>query len=202
MLVIVGLGNPGNEYKRTRHNVGFLFLDELLLEYTKGQTFINRTNYDFCDLNIRRFKLQLIKPLKYMNLSGEVVKKIVSKNTTDDAEFTTKNNLIVVHDDVDLDPGKIKIKNSGGDGGHKGIRNIIEELGHDEFIRIRLGVGKSEYNTADYVLDNFTLPELDFLKQDTFKRAKRFVSEYLSVGYQKAVSRVGADLKLDAATEE
>jgi PTH1 family peptidyl-tRNA hydrolase len=159
--LIVGLGNPGKEYEMTRHNLGFLVVDRLAQEIG-----VSLKQRKFTSLlqrgKIRDERVILMKPLTYMNLSGEAVKKACAyfRLALDD--------LIVIHDDLDLDFGRFKIKTGGGDAGHKGIRSIIDHLRDDTFIRVRIGIGKPEKGgeVVDYVLDPLNesersrLPEL------------------------------------------
>lgn len=199
MYLVVGLGNPGTEYARTRHNAGFLFLDYLYNE-CRGKDFTARKNYYYADIKIQNKKFKLIKPVTYMNLSGEAVKKALGDVKSSEKDFDTSKNLIIVHDDVDLEPGQIRIKENGGDGGHNGIKDIIANLGTDNFIRIRIGVGRpgeKRVNTADHVLDNFTKEEWDFLWKDIFPRLHRFINEYLVYDLAKARSRVVTPLNKD-----
>jgi len=182
MYIIAGLGNPGIEYAKTRHNVGFLFIDYLYKEYDGDAN---------AQIKIQRSKVQLVKPLTYMNLSGQAIKKAVNIVKAKNKTFDTGTELIIVHDDVDLEFGQIKIKDSGGDAGHNGIKNIIENLSTDRFIRVRIGVGRpsdKKISTADYVLNDFVKEEWNFMWEDSFPRVKRFINEYLLFGMQKARS--------------
>jgi len=160
LKAIVGLGNPGKTYEATRHNVGFQIVRQL------GQDL-------GIDLAEKGFKARfgrgaldhepvlLITPLTYMNLSGQAVQRFVE-------EFNlTPADLIVVHDDIDLELGRIRIKKKGGDGGHKGIRSIIEHLGTGEFLRVKIGVGRppSSQEVVDYVLSSFDPQEQEQFKE-------------------------------------
>ncbi len=190
MFIIVGLGNPGSKYSKTRHNAGFLFLDYLYNEFN-GKALQENSLYSNAELKIQRNKVEIIKPLTYMNLSGEAVRKVVGLAKAKEKDLDLASNLMIVHDDVDLEFGQIKIKDSGGDGGHNGIKSIITELNTDKFIRIRLGVGRpsdKRIGTADHVLDDFTKEEWDFMWEDCFPRSKRFIVEYMIFGLQKARS--------------
>jgi len=192
MYLVVGLGNPGDEYKRTRHNAGFLFLDYLYKE-ARGKNFNEHKNYCYADVKVQNKKFRLVKPVTYMNLSGEAVQKALGEVKASEKDFDPSRELIIVHDDVDLEPGQIRIKENGGDGGHNGIKDIITTLNTDNFIRIRIGVGRpgeKRVNTADHVLDDFTKEEWDFLWQDVFPRLYRFINEYLVYDLAKARSRV------------
>lgn len=185
MIIVAGLGNFEAKYLKTRHNVGFIIVDEL---FRKHKHILTYNKYQSCiaQIKIRRHDLLLVKPYTYMNLSGQAIKQVVNANNIVD----TKSDLIVIQDDVDLEFGKIKVKNSGRDAGHRGIKNIIENLGTDSFIRIKVGVGKPEktYETADYVLDNFKDDEYEYLVNEVSNKINSFISQYLEIGYSKAKS--------------
>ena len=153
--LIVGLGNPGREYEKTRHNIGFMSLDALSESY-KIPVFKTKFGALFGKGDIKGFDVILIKPQSYMNRSGIPVMSLANYFRA------ASGDMIVIHDDIDLAFGKIKIKEKGGDGGHKGIRSIIDAFGGDEFVRIRLGVGRPSEGgkkVADYVLDDFSKEE-------------------------------------------
>ena len=199
MFVFVGLGNPGSEYKRTRHNAGFLFLDYLFDQH-KSTNSGEKGNFTFADISIQRNKIRLVKPTTYMNLSGAAVKKAVGEVRANDPDFDVKKDLWIIHDDVDLAPGQIKIKESGGDAGHNGVKDIIATFDSPEFIRIRIGVGRpgdkdKRVGTADYVLDDFTKVEKELLLNDSFPRIHRFIKESFAIGYQKAKSRLALPIE-------
>lgn len=152
MKIIVGLGNPGKEYKNTRHNIGFNLLEELDRRFTIEK---EESKFDAIigHIRIHGEKVLLVKPLTYMNLSGRAVQPLMNwwKCELDD--------LMVVYDDMDLELGKIRIRATGGTGGHKGLASIIERLAERDFPRMRLGIGRPEHqNSAGYVLGKF-LPE-------------------------------------------
>jgi len=155
MKLIVGLGNPGQQYANTRHNIGFKILDLLNQNLTQSDSWeSSQKNHSLI------FKLKDIifcKPQTFMNNSGDAV---VSLQRLYKIEPT---DIWVIHDDVDLEKGKIKIQKSGGSAGHNGIKSIIEKLGTQDFIRWRIGVGKpidkQFQETADYVLENFSKDE-------------------------------------------
>lgn len=152
MFIIVGLGNPGREYENTRHNVGFMTLDKLaeaggidVLE-KKHKALIGKGVID-------GQKVILAKPLTYMNLSGESIRELIDYYKVDETA-----ELIVISDDVSLPPGQLRVRKKGSAGGHNGLKNIILHLGHDQFIRLRMGVGEkpTAYDMKDYVLGHFT----------------------------------------------
>lgn len=159
MKLIAGLGNPGGQYAETRHNVGFLLLDtwaeELKLDFRpKFQGLISET---------QRFgeKVFLLKPQTFMNLSGHSIREI--------AQFykIPSQDILVVHDDMDLPLGRIRLRQSGSAGGHNGIKSTIAEIGTEEFWRLRIGIGRppAGWNPADYVLGSFNKEELSTLEE-------------------------------------
>lgn len=157
--LIVGLGNPGLEYAQTRHNAGFMTLD-LLAE--REHTEIKRMKFkSLCgDAVIAGKRCLLMKPTTYMNNSGQAVAEVMQfyKLPID--------HIIVVYDDISLEPSRLRIRRKGSDGGHNGIKSIIYLTGEDTFPRIKLGVGKKprpDYNLADWVLSRFTKEELEQL---------------------------------------
>lgn len=147
MLLIVGLGNPGREYDKTRHNMGFSTLDFFSKNYLKEE--INKKGFqgEYLKTNYLNQQIILLKPHTYMNLSGLSVLELMQF-------FKIKvEDIIVIYDDMDLEPGKIRIRPSGSSGGHKGIKNIIDNLKTEKIKRIRIGVGKAPYSVIDYVLE-------------------------------------------------
>ena len=163
MYIIAGLGNPGKEYENTRHNIGFDVIDRLAEEEniavmeSKHKALIGKG----C---VAGQKVILAKPQTYMNLSGESIREIVDYYKVDD---TTE--LIVISDDISLDVGQLRIRKKGSAGGHNGLKNIIKMLGHDTFIRVRMGVGEKpkNYDLADYVLGHFPSEERTVMDEAT-----------------------------------
>lgn len=161
MYVIAGLGNPKKEYDNTRHNIGFSIID-MLAEKTGISIGTAKHNGLLGAGYWNGQKLLLVKPLTYMNLSGECIREVLDYYKVDGRE-----NLIVIHDDISLEPGVIRIRKKGSAGGHNGLKNIIQHLGHDQFIRIKVGVGEKPagYDLADYVLGHFSGDERALMKQ-------------------------------------
>ena len=161
MYVIVGLGNPEKKYFGSRHNVGFDTIDILSDRFNIGLT---ETKFKavFGKGRIGNERVILVKPLTYMNLSGEAVAPLCNYFKVD-----SKEDLIVISDDVELDVGNLRVRPKGSAGGHNGLKNIIAQLGHDEFARVRVGVGKKpkEYDMVDWVLGHFQGDELTGIKE-------------------------------------
>lgn len=151
--LIVGLGNIGNEYHETRHNIGFMVLDHLAALHTLS--FEKKQHAYHAELSFAGRKLVLIKPTTYMNLSGKAV------NYWLNAEKIPRENLLIITDDLALPTGSIRIRTKGSDGGHNGIKSINEVLGNNEYARLRFGIG-NEYpqgRQIDFVLGKFTPAE-------------------------------------------
>ena len=158
MKLFVGLGNPGERYKLTRHNVGFMVLDKLIKQ-SSVEGWDNKFDSFFNKIIIDQKSIILLKPLTFMNISGYAVQKVKKFYDID------PNNIVIIHDDIDLELGKIKLKKGGGDGGHNGLKSIIKLIG-SEFNRIRIGIGRPEkINVSSYVLNNFRKEEVSLLKK-------------------------------------
>jgi PTH1 family peptidyl-tRNA hydrolase len=154
MKLIVGLGNPGKEYKLTRHNVGFMFIDEVVNGLNGKFTLDKTKKCEMYETYIGSEKVLFIKPQTYMNLSGESVLAVMNfyKIAVED--------ILVIYDDLDLEVGRIKIKPAGSSGGHRGVQSIIDRLKTSEVKRVRIGIAKTESKTViDYVLGEFRKEE-------------------------------------------
>ena len=155
MFIIAGLGNPGKDYKNTRHNIGFDVIDVIAQKHNisviekKHKAIIGKGVID-------GYKVILVKPQTYMNLSGESLREIIDYYKVDPTE-----ELIVISDDISLNPGNIRIRKKGSAGGHNGLKSIIQHLGTDGSMRVKMGVGEKPkgYDLADYVLGHFTEDE-------------------------------------------
>ncbi len=153
MKLVVGLGNPGKKFAFTRHNVGFMVVEEILKDYSASSRFDKKSESIVYSLDKDRI---VVKPQTFMNLSGRSVSGIVNFYKI------PLENLLVVHDDVDLEFGEIKHQASHGSAGHNGVQSIIDNLGSNEFQRVRVGIGKPEnpnIKTEDWVLQRFSEPE-------------------------------------------
>ncbi|MBE5883785.1 MAG: aminoacyl-tRNA hydrolase [Lachnospiraceae bacterium] len=155
MYIIVGLGNPKKEYINTRHNIGFDVIDKLA-EQEKIAVLEKKHKAIIGKGYIAGQKCILAKPQTFMNLSGESVREIIDYYKVDETE-----ELIVISDDISLDVGQLRIRKKGSAGGHNGLKNIIAHLGHDTFMRVKMGVGEKPkgWDLADYVLGHFTPDE-------------------------------------------
>ncbi|NJA05775.1 MULTISPECIES: aminoacyl-tRNA hydrolase [Methylomonas] len=148
--VLVGLGNPGRQYEKTRHNVGFLFLDHLLLGSGGRWRNVSGFEAEIGELVIGNKMLVLVKPQTFMNRSGSSVTKVLKYY-----KFA-REAMLVAHDDLELPMGVVKTKQGGGHSGHNGLRDIIAHLGSNEFARLRFGIGRPDIGerVADYVLSS------------------------------------------------
>lgn len=167
MKIIVGLGNIGKEYENTRHNVGFMFVDYYINEVLKQElNYKKRDNYYYLETNINGEKAVFIKPTTYMNLSGEAIVKVKKWYKIED------NDITVVYDDIDLNIGSFRFRESGSAGTHNGMRNILSVLKTEKLKRIRIGIENRENKNVplmDYVLARFGKDELDKLYNNVFK---------------------------------
>ena len=155
MYIIVGLGNPKKEYENTRHNIGFDVIDKLAEE--ENIAVLERKHKAVIGKGyVAGQKCVLAKPQTFMNLSGESVRELIDYYKVDE---TTE--LIVISDDISLEVGQLRIRKKGSAGGHNGLKNIIAHLGHDNFMRVKMGVGEKPkgWDLADYVLGHFTSDE-------------------------------------------
>jgi len=159
MFLIVGLGNPGEKYKWSRHNLGFMVLDEL--SHNLGIKFKRERLYWYALAKYAGNDLLLVKPKTFMNLSGNAVQSVVNKKKID------LSRLLVVCDDFHLPIGKIRIRTKGSDGGHNGLTSVIQSLGTNEFPRLRIGIGSdfSKNETVDFVLSSFMKKEIVEVKK-------------------------------------
>lgn len=183
MFVIAGLGNPGSKYENTRHNVGFRVIDRLAAKY--GIEMSQKKHKALCGSGIvEGHKVLLMKPQTYMNLSGESVREAVDFYKADpETEF------LVIYDDVSLEPGQLRIRKKGSAGGHNGIKNIIQHLGTQVFLRIKVGVGgKPEgYDLVDYVLGHFEKEDKEQM-QKAYDRAAQAAAAILTEGPDRAMN--------------
>ena len=151
LRLVVGLGNPGNKYENTRHNAGFMVADKIARDFNIA---LNKTKFDtiYGRGFIEDVDVLLVKPMAYMNRSGPPLQKLAHYFRIPGED------MLLIHDDIDLAFGRLKIKEKGGHGGHNGIRSIMDAFGGGDFVRLRIGVGRSEAegNVTDHVLGRFS----------------------------------------------
>ncbi len=155
--LIAGLGNPGSKYEKTRHNAGYICADSAI-EFYGAKSINSKANAEVYKAENGEFEIYIVKPLTFMNLSGGAVCAVMNYYKI------PIENIIVIYDDVSLDVGKIRIRPKGSDGGHNGVWDIIKTLNSEQFLRIKIGVGKkpcAEYDLKDWVLGKFTNDELE-----------------------------------------
>lgn len=179
--LIVGLGNPGKKYEHTRHNMGFDVLDlfaELAMIDVDKESFKGLVGRG----KVFDQDVYLLKPQTFMNLSGESVEEIVKYFKIE------LEDIIVIYDDMDLEPGRIRLRASGSSGGHKGIQNIIEHLHSEAIKRVRIGIGKPTYDTIDYVLGKPTKEEKPLI-DDAIKQAVESLKFALKENFDLAMTK-------------
>jgi PTH1 family peptidyl-tRNA hydrolase len=195
LKLIIGLGNPGSKYQSTRHNIGFLALDAIA---SRHDISISLKGFDalYGKGKISDVPVLLAKPQTYMNISGFAAKKLVDYFKID------REDIIVVHDDIDLPFNLIRLKAGGGHAGHKGLISIIDELGDPAFIRVRIGIGKPDrFAVERYVLEAFTDDELKLLP-NIIERVSDAVTMILSSGIQAAMNQYNERSTIQKDKEE
>ncbi len=187
--VIVGLGNPGRQYEHTRHNAGFWVVDELARRWN-----INLNSKKFRSIvaegHYAGEKVVLVKPQTYMNLSGLAVQEIVRYWPVDFAD------LLVIYDDLDMDPYRIRLRSKGSSGGHRGVASIIDLLQTDEFPRLKIGIGRPQgsMSVPDYVLAQLSPEELAAY-QDAVQQCADAVEAWISLGIEQAMNQYNSTKK-------
>jgi len=180
-ILVVGLGNPGPRYAETRHNMGFMVLDELASRAGQS-TWQQKFSGEMCRIRIGNKLCTLLKPLTFMNLSGRSVCRAV--------QFfqTPVDQIIVIHDELDVDYEVVRIKKGGGTAGHKGLTSLKQELGSTDFLRVRMGIGRPDRGSvSDYVLEKFSRDEaITFV--DVIARGGDAVESILDKGVSAAMN--------------
>lgn len=181
--IIAGLGNPGSQYEQTRHNVGFWLLDQLAGDVGEQFSVQNRYHGQLAQCQIGEHKVYLLKPLTFMNRSGQSVAAL--------ANFykIPLSNILVIHDELDLSPGTVRLKRDGGHGGHNGLRDIIAQGGGKDFLRCRIGIGHpgDSRQVADFVLSKPSPTDRQAIEQ-AIDNALRVIPDVLSGDLDKAMN--------------
>ena len=184
MILIVGLGNPGEKYESTRHNLGFMAVDDLAQIFNGKWKTAKKFGCQlaFVDTTIlgQEGKLMLAKPQTFMNASGFAVNKLTSFYKIE------TSNLWVIHDDLDIAPGKFKIKSKGGSAGHRGVSSIVEQLGTTEFVRFRLGIGRP-FQPGEERLEKYVLEGLSSKDMSDAKKGIKKVCQAIIFALEKGV---------------
>jgi PTH1 family peptidyl-tRNA hydrolase len=194
-FLVVGLGNPGREYRKTRHNVGFMLLDQLAgklnAHFTRFQSraLVAKATYTPLKPGSGEYKIILAKPQTFMNLSGQSVQGLVHFYKL------PLTNLLVAHDDLDLPPGTIRIRPDGGSAGQKGMTSILDRLGTDDFPRLRLGIGRppGQMQAPDYVLQEFSTADLTIISE-TLNRAVEAVLTFIAEGLEATMNKYNGNV--------
>ncbi len=196
MVLVAGLGNPGDKYKDTRHNVGFTVID-ILSERFHCDSTKQRFKGIFGEANKDEIKILLLKPMTYMNNSGESVASACNYYRVDSRD------LIVVHDEMDLPLNRIRVKQGGGSAGHNGIKSIVRMLGTDDFARVRIGIGKptDTTGTVSHVLSGFNIEEAKQL-ETIVERSADAVQEIIENGVESAMNIYNQREKVDEPNNE
>ena len=182
MKLIVGLGNPGKEYDNTRHNIGFMVVDSYL---EKKNLDANKSKFDgkYIDTIINDEKVIFLKPQKYMNLSGEVVKKYIDYFKID------INDILIIHDDLDQNIGNIKLKQNSSSGGHNGIKDIEKNIGTKDYKRLKIGISNNKMiDTKDYVLGHFSKEEEEILNE-SIDKSLSIIDDFFKLNFDRLMGK-------------
>ncbi|MEW6570268.1 MAG: aminoacyl-tRNA hydrolase [Nitrospirota bacterium] len=181
MWIVAGLGNPGRKYSRTRHNIGFMVVEEVAKQHK-----LSFKNMKGCRIgrgSVEGQDIILVEPLLYMNNSGAVIKEVMEKFDA------SPGNLIVIHDDLDMEIGKVRIRKRGSSGGHRGMESIIQSIGSTDFLRLKIGIGRGEgLSPEDYVLSKFKRSEMTIMKS-SIKEAVEAIRTIILEGAEAAMNR-------------
>ena len=193
MYIIAGLGNPGKQYESTRHNVGFCVID--ILADRMGVCVEEKKHKALCGRGILEgHKIVLLKPQTFMNLSGESIRGAA------DYYKVEKENIMIIYDDISLEPGQLRIRKKGSAGGHNGIKNIIAHLGTQEFPRIKVGIGDKprQMDLADYVLSRFSKGEQELMDK-AYRDAADAAAMVIGQGMDPAMNHYNGKRKTEDA---
>lgn len=183
MKLIVGLGNPGKTYHNTRHNVGFIVLDNIAKDLNQKFNLDKNKKCEILETIINNEKVILIKPITYMNNSGESVRLVC------DFYKINSSDILVFNDDLDIELGRIKIKQNGSSGGHKGIQSIIDHLHTNEIKRVKIGISKTEKeNVIDYVLTKFNKVEQKIIDEEASKGFE-ILNDFIMLSFDNVMNK-------------
>lgn len=182
MKLIVGLGNPGTEYNNTRHNIGFMCLDKIA-QYFNVSFDSNKFNGLYTQFTYNKEKIILLKPLKYMNLSGEVIRDFVNF-------FKVKiEDILIICDDLDTNVGSLRLRYKGSSGGHNGLKNIELHLSTKEYKRLKIGISNDKlYDTKDYVLGKFTKEQFNLINP-IINKIPSIIEDYLNISFENLMNK-------------
>jgi PTH1 family peptidyl-tRNA hydrolase len=191
MKVIVGLGNPGKKFKKTRHNLGFMVVESLKSKFKNFSNWKKSRKFlsEISEGKIDGERVILAKPQTFMNNSGKAVKSLIRNFLLNKAMAELSRHLFVIHDDIDIPIGKFKISIGRGPAGHKGVQSIIDEIGRKDFVRFRIGIGKEEVGIRkkEFVLEKFSKKEEKVLKE-VIKKTVEAIEIAIAEGLGKAMS--------------
>ena len=180
MKLIVGLGNKGNEYNNTRHNVGFMVIDNYINK--NNLTLKSKLDGLYAETIINGEKVIFLKPQNYINLSGDVISKYIKYFKID------VKDILVIHDDMDLEIGTFKIRSKGGSAGHNGLKNIESNLKTNEYKRIKIGISKNNIDKIDYVLGKFSSTELSKLNK-VIDITYNIIEDFVSLSFENLMNK-------------
>lgn len=203
MKLIVGLGNPGQKYKDTRHNVGYLVVEKIAADKELSAVDVNnkfiqnkKFDADICQTQAKGEKVVLVKPTTFMNLSGKAVSAIMQYYKLDISE------LIVVSDDVDIPLGQVRIRLEGSSGGHNGLQDIIDTLGSDEFVRVRVGISDENKNTKEIDKEENFIDTKDYVLSKFDDRELPRLQKVIDLAALEILDRIGSNDQFVATTRE
>ncbi len=178
MKLIVGLGNPGKEYDKTRHNIGFMALDS----YLGNVKFKTNDNYSLYEKIINNEKVLFLKPLTFMNESGVAVRKVM------DYYKINMEDVLIIYDDMDFEVGHFKIKKTGSSAGHNGIKSIIKHLGTEDFKRVRIGISKPDNSTIEFVLGKFSYEDSNKINE-VLKIVNNVIEDFVMLDFNQLMNK-------------
>jgi len=184
MKLFIGLGNPGAEYKKTRHNIGFGAIDHIVNDLGCSNSWKKKFESEYIETRQEHEKILFIKPLTYMNESGRSVRQWM------DYYNIAPSEVYVLYDDMDIQFNKMKLKTGGSAGGHNGIKSLIEQLGTDQFHRIRLGIGRPTHiGMIEYVLGKFSKDDIETLQEGVFVQVADLFNRLSTTSFQDLMAR-------------